>query len=143
MQSIEDMLADVREKQLDPSELDTDALKVCIEACLQCQTVCSFCADACLHEQKVAELRRCIRLNLDCADLCATTVRLLSHAEPGDLTSLRALLEACASICSSCASECRKHADAHHHCGVCAAACEECARACQNVLETLFEGPSA
>ena len=143
MQSIEDMLADVREKQLATSELDAPSLRACIEACLECQAVCSLCADACLHEQKVAELRRCIGLNLDCAELCASTGRLLSRSEPGDLTALRALLEACASICSSCAVECRKHADAHHHCGVCAAACEECARACQNVLETLFEGPSA
>lgn len=142
MQSIEEMIASVRQ-QVEPDELDAPSLLHCIERCLECHTVCSMCADACLAEENVAKLRRCIRLDLDCADVCATAARVLSRSGPGDLAALRSVLEACASACSACAAECHKHADAHRHCGICAAACEACARACQDVLETLFEGPSA
>lgn len=142
MDSISEMIGGVRQ-QVEPSELDAPSLQQVIEHCLECQTVCSMCADACTSHDDVAALRRCIRLNLDCADLCATAVRLLSRSGTTDLTAMRALLESCASICSSCAVECRKHAAEHEHCGICAETCERGARACQNALETLFEGPSA
>jgi hypothetical protein len=143
MESIEEMIASVR-PLAEPSELDTPTLQRAIQACLECLAVCSTCADACAGDDNVVELRRCIRLNLDCADVCGATARILSRrGQAADLSALRALLEACASSCSSCAAECHKHADDHAHCGVCAAACQTCARACQDVLETLFEGPSA
>ncbi len=142
MQSIGEMIASVR-PQMQPEELDAPSLLQFIERCLECHTVCSMCADACLAEENVAKLRRCIRLNLDCADVCAAAARVLSRSGAGDITAVHALLEACAGACLASAAECHKHADAHGHCGVCAAACEDCARACRDVLETLFEGPSA
>jgi hypothetical protein len=45
------------------------------------------CADACLGEEKVEMLRRCIRLNLDCADVCNATGRMLSRQQEPDLES--------------------------------------------------------
>lgn len=53
-----------------------DALIRAIEEMLNCGQVCTSCADACLAEERVAQLRQCIRLNLDCADLCVTTAQL-------------------------------------------------------------------
>ncbi|PZR46774.1 MAG: four-helix bundle copper-binding protein, partial [Stutzerimonas stutzeri] len=47
-----------------------DALIRCIEECYSCAQICTSCADACLAEEMVAQLRQCIRLNLDCADIC-------------------------------------------------------------------------
>ena len=58
--------------------IDTQKLAECIEACFECAQTCTACADACLAEDMVAELTQCIRLNLDCADLCETTGRVLS-----------------------------------------------------------------
>jgi hypothetical protein len=52
---------------------DLDALVRCVEACFECAQCCTTCADACLGEDMVAELRACIRLNLDCAGICAAT----------------------------------------------------------------------
>lgn len=46
-------------------KIDQAALLECIEACVECAQCCSACADACLAEDSVAELRACIRTNLD------------------------------------------------------------------------------
>ena len=106
----------------------------CIEACLACLATCNACADACLAEAHVDKLRRCIRLNLDCADLCAVTARLMGRATEPDSSSRRALLDVCGRACSACEAECRKHASMHEHCRVCADACAQCARECQALL---------
>lgn len=97
-----------------------DALSVCVKAC-------TTCADACLGETShVAELRRCIRLSLDCADVCALTARLLlRHTEISDLV-VSAQLRACVTACQACAEECRKHSGAYEHCHLCANACRNC-----------------
>jgi hypothetical protein len=42
------------------------------EACFDCAQICVTCADACLAGESVDDLRQCIRMNLDCADLCCT-----------------------------------------------------------------------
>ena len=47
-----------------------DALISCAEECYACAQTCTSCADACLAEEMVAQMRQCIRLNLDCADIC-------------------------------------------------------------------------
>src|SRR5690606_11716455 len=59
--------------------LDKQLLADCLEACLECTQTCTACADACLSEEMVADLRRCIRLNLDCADVCEATARVLTR----------------------------------------------------------------
>jgi hypothetical protein len=43
----------------------------------------------------VAELTKCIRTNLDCADLCAATSAVLSRHTGYDANLSRAVLEAC------------------------------------------------
>ncbi|KAK0340470.1 hypothetical protein LTR94_030380, partial [Friedmanniomyces endolithicus] len=48
-----------------------DALIRAVEAAYACAATCRICADACLGEAMVADLVQCIRLNLDCADVCA------------------------------------------------------------------------
>src|SRR6266496_5873271 len=65
----------------DPSQplLDKQLLARCIDTCLECEQACTACADADLGEQMVADLVKCARLNLDCADMCQTTARVLSR----------------------------------------------------------------
>ena len=53
----------------DLGQADRKVLVECIEACVECAQSCTACADACLSEEMVAELTKCIRTNLDCADL--------------------------------------------------------------------------
>lgn len=96
-----------------------------------------MCADACLTEDSVAELRRCIRLNLDCADLCATTAAILGRQTEGDPSVVKAALGACVAACDACGTECSRHAGMHEHCRVCAEACRRCAEACRTALGSL------
>jgi len=45
-----------------------------------CAAACAMCADACLAEDvHVLLLRRCLRLNLECADACVVAARMLSR----------------------------------------------------------------
>src|SRR5690606_22073378 len=56
-----------------------DGIAECIEACFQCAQVCSICADACLAEPNVADMRRCIGMNLNCATICHATGTVLTR----------------------------------------------------------------
>lgn len=112
--------------------LDKDALADCIAVCLECAQSCTACADACLSEEHVADLRRCIRLNLDCADMCDTTAKVLSRHTAFDASDAPAVLEACAQLCKSCADDCEHHAT-HEHCAVCAEVCRRCEEACKRL----------
>jgi len=84
----------------------------------------------------IAELTACIRTDLDCADICDTTGRMLSPHTGYDATITRAVVEACLRACKSC-DECAKHADMHEHCRVCADACRRCEQACRQLLTGL------
>lgn len=112
------------------------ALIRCIEECLSCGQACTSCADACLSEESVAHLRQCIRLNLDCADLCFATARLATRRAGGNVAALHATLTACRTACELCAAECREHG-AMDHCRVCAECCERCRDACQAAAASL------
>ena len=109
----------------------------CLEACAQCELACVACADACLGELQIDALRACIRLNIDCADTCDVTARLLARRRTGDPEFLRAQLEACARICASCGAECLRHAGHHEHCRICAEVCRRCEERCWETLRGL------
>lgn len=80
---------------------------------------------------------RCIRTDLDCADVCATTGYLLSRQTEADSTLVRAQVEACETACRICAEECEQHADMHDHCRICAEACRTCEQSCRKLLESI------
>jgi Domain of Unknown Function (DUF326) len=116
---------------------DEQHLAECLAACFECAQACTACADACLSESMVDELRRCIRTNLDCADLCEATGRVLSRHTGYDANLSRAVLEACAQACKACGDECGEHAEMHEHCRVCAEACRRCEAACRKLLDSI------
>lgn len=119
------------------SPYDAAALTACIAACFDCVQSCTTCADACLGEDDVDLLRRCIRLNVDCADICATTGRMLSRSMIPDLGLQRLMVQACAMVCGSCRAECQHHARMHEHCRICAEACRRCEDACTHLLAAM------
>lgn len=118
-------------------ELDHAALSRCIEECVACAQSCTACADACLGEESVGELTRCIRLNLDCADLCEAAGKILSRQTHFDAELARTVVLACAEACRRCGDECERHAEHHEHCRVCADACRRCEQACADILSTI------
>lgn len=126
--------------QINQSPFDMNALTECISACFECAQVCTACADACLGETEHAgHLNHCIRLNADCADICATTGRMMIRQTQPDLGVIRAQLQSCLIACQACGDECQKHAEGMgmKHCEVCAESCRRCEAACQKMLDGL------
>ncbi|HEX3477442.1 MAG TPA: four-helix bundle copper-binding protein [Kofleriaceae bacterium] len=119
----------------EPAFAPADPLSTCIYACVESAQACTACADACIAEQDGA-LARCIRIALDCADLCHAAARVLSRQLAPDLGVVSMTLQLCATVCDACAYECRRHAATHAHCDVCAAACRRCIDACRHLLAT-------
>jgi hypothetical protein len=133
---------DLKEAQMTVSEMlrthpkgsAEEALARCVEECFACAAICTACADACLGEQTVANLVRCIRTDLDCADICAATGSILARQTERDAEIVRSLLQSCVVACRRCAEECEAHAEHHEHCRICAEACRRCEQACANML---------
>jgi hypothetical protein len=103
----------------------------CIDACNDCSAQCEQCASACLDEDMVQELTRCIKLDLDCALICTMTAKLMSR----DSEEATHICQHCAEVCRRCAEECRKHDMSH--CRQCAEACERCADECEKMVGEL------
>jgi hypothetical protein len=96
---------------------------------IKCITACEACAAACLQEDNVKMMARCIALDHDCADICTLTARFVARNSEHS----RHVMKECIEICKACAEECRKHD--HDHCQHCADICEECAEACQSWMQ--------
>jgi hypothetical protein len=117
--------------------IDRDALARAIEATSACSQACTACADACLSEQEVTHLTRCIRDDLDCADVCSTAARVLSRHTGYDARLTRAVVQACIQACNTCADSCGEHRDHHAHCATCEEACRDAEAACKALLGEL------
>jgi hypothetical protein len=114
-----------------------ESLLRCIEACYGCAQACTSCADACIAEDMVAQLRQCIRLNLDCADLCAATGAIASRRTGTNEAVIRHALAGCELACRLCGEECARHASQHEHCRVCADECRGCEQACKDAANSM------
>ena len=125
-----------------PAEIGVDKglLAAAIDAALECFQTCAACADACLSEQEVASMTRCIRDDLDCSDVCATTVRVLSRHTGYDASLTAAQLDACVQACRTCGDSCAEHAEHMAHCATCAESCRRCEDACGRLLGAVREG---
>jgi len=119
---------------------DTAVLADTIDALSDCAQACTADADADLREEHLHNLVKCIRLCLDCADICAATLNVTSRQTAYDPSVTRPLLEACVTSCKSCGDECEQHAKIHAHCRVCLEACRRCEQACRTLLAALEMG---
>jgi Domain of Unknown Function (DUF326) len=120
-----------------PRPAATQGLIQCIDTCFDCAQACVACADACLGEATIADLRRCIRYNLDCAAVCQATGEVLSRQTETEWTLVRTLVAACMEACRICAEECERHAAHLEHCAVCADACRRCEQACRQLISQI------
>lgn len=114
--------------------VDATLLAEAIEALSDCAQACTSDADDDLSEPDVAAMVKCIRLCLDCADICNATVAVTSRQTEYDANITIPLLEACTAACKSCGDECERHAMMHAHCQVSAEACRRCERSCRVLL---------
>ena len=101
-----------------------------ISALNNCAAVCNHCITACLEEDDVKMLANCIKLDIDCADICTLTATLIARSSEHG----RHLLKECVEVCNACADECDKHAQmGMEHCRTCAEACRRCAEECRSL----------
>lgn len=117
--------------------LDPLALAALARSSAECAQVCTICADACLNEEQLEMLRRCIRLNLDCADVCDATSRLVARLGSPAASLLRAQIAACRAACKACGDECAQHAERHEHCRICMERCRRCEDDCAEILSMI------
>ena len=117
--------------------VDLQLLARTVEALEDCANTCNQCADACLSEERLEPLAKCIRLNLDCAAICSAVSSILSRQTEYDANVTRPALEACIAACHSCGDECASHAEHMEHCRVCADVCRTCEQACQDLLSAM------
>jgi hypothetical protein len=122
-----------------PRDFNVDAgvLATTIDSLNDCAQACTADADADLSEPNVAELVKCVRLCLECTDVCGAAVAVVSRLADYDANVIVPLLEACVAICKSCGDECERHARMHEHCRVCTEACRRCERACRELLAAM------
>jgi len=92
----------------------------------ECAAACNNCSTACLQEKDVQKMTQCIRLDIDCAQICEITAAFVARNSEHAMH----LMKECAEICSKCAKECAKHSDMEH-CKVCADLCKKCAEMCK------------
>jgi hypothetical protein len=116
--------------------VDADLLAGAIDALSDCVQACNADNAGDLAEDNVAEMATCIRLCLDCVDVCAATAAVIGRQASYNASVTRPLLEACVATCGSCAAECERHAHMAH-CRVCAEACRRCEGACRELLGAL------
>ena len=114
-------------------QLHVEELADLVEEALTCAASCRACADACLDEE--ADLTRCIRANLDCADICVATANVAGRAGTSGAPWLDQV-EVCLQACASCAEECEQH-HSMEHCRLCEEACRRCEQACQRLLDVI------
>ena len=118
---------------LHPKANGNQALGDAVHHLMYCAKMCASCADASMAE--TMNMAQCIRLCLDCSDICEATARLGLWQTGDDQPMLRELLELCARMCDACAGECEKHD--MEHCKLCAQICRECAEDCRKAALSL------
>ncbi len=104
-----------------------EQFQTCIDACNDCANECEHCSAACLNEDDIKMMVRCIKLDMDCAQIC----RLAACTMARGSEFATAICNLCAEICDACEEECAQHQV--EHCQRCAEACNRCAAECRRM----------
>lgn len=74
-----------------------------IDSLHECMIACNHCYDACLKEEDIKMMAECIRLDRECADICAYFEQAIGRGTP----FISQFAELCATICEACGNECK------------------------------------
>lgn len=94
------------------------------------------CATA-MMGRNTADMVTATRAALDCADIAAAALRVLSRATASDVGVTRAILSAAVTAADRCAVECGHHAGHHAHCRVHAESAQRAADICRTELKNI------
>ncbi|MFW5775235.1 MAG: four-helix bundle copper-binding protein [Chitinivibrionales bacterium] len=103
--------------------IDYSQLHSAIEKLNQTHVSCIACIDASLALERNKELRHCIRLCQDTADILRATADVIGRQTDPDWQIVRAQLQACITAASYCGNECDEHSARYDFCLSCAEAC--------------------
>lgn len=109
-----------------------EKFKSCIDACNQCAAECEHCSTACLSEDDVKMMHKCIEFDRYCADMCRMAAAFMARADEHTMNFVNKFCSLCAEICDACATECEKHSHMEH-CKRCAEVCRKCAEECRKM----------
>lgn len=116
---------------LDPALLDSG-----LAALAECHDACQRCADAWLaHSPLGPDALRCIRLIVDCGDLCAAAAEVLPEIENESIALVRSRLNASVVACERCVREAARHRAPHS--ATCVESCRHAAAAGRQVISLL------
>ena len=94
---------------------------------------CTSCADDCIGADDPKAMAECIRTDLDCADICAATVAVLTRQMKPNGSVQRAQVQAMVAACKACGDSCMSHADNMRHCKLCGQTCRDCEQKCNDL----------
>ncbi|WP_379126753.1 four-helix bundle copper-binding protein [Paenibacillus sp. sgz500958] len=103
----------------------------CIEACIKCMNACNYSYVSSLKEYDLESLRDIIRMDRECADICAFAVQAMTRQSP----FVAEICRLCAEICERCAEVCSQNVLTR--CNGCIEACLSCAEACRQISEAV------
>jgi hypothetical protein len=116
---------------LDPALLDSG-----LAVLAECHAACQRCADAWLaHSPLGPDALRCIRLIVDCGDLCAAAAEVLPEIENESIALVRSRLNACVFACERCVREAARHRAPHSP--ACVESCREAANIGRQLISLL------
>ena len=104
--------------------MDAQKFKECIVACNRCIALSQYCSTACLQEDDVKMMAKCIHLDMQCAAMCTLAVNFMCM----NSAFIVQVCQLCAEVCRACAQECGRFK--MDHCQRCAEACNACADKC-------------
>ena len=121
-----------------PPPIDT-----CLELLQRCRSTCEHCSESRLTSTALGTAAlRCLRLMVQCAELCGDTAQLLGSAPERDVSTLRNHVRSCAIACERCRREIERAGFAWAE--ECVDVCARAAEACHDLLPTLpLEAPRA
>ncbi|MFI5663689.1 hypothetical protein [Streptomyces sp. NPDC051684] len=117
--------------------VDSELLARTTTALAECERASSACAAGMLADKDADALREAITQNLDCADVTATTARLLVRGDDTQRPLLTAQLGACLIACRDAHELCGRHASHREHCRICSETAGTAAEACEALLTAL------
>jgi hypothetical protein len=110
------------------ADRQSDAMRACIENCLNCYSVCAQTSAHCLIQGGRHAEASHLRLLHDCAEICRTSADFMLRG-----SELHAVTcGGCAVICGRCGRSCRSMADDEQMVR-CAEVCERCEKTCREM----------
>ncbi len=106
----------------------TNNYQSCIDTCNKCAQECYECYEACLNEPDLNARRSCVKILIECANMCEMASGLMSI----NSRFAKDHCKMCATVCDTCTTLCNMFKD--DHCQKCADICSICANECRSMV---------